>query len=182
MHAVLGGSMAKRNKKGQFQKGHSGGGSTHRRSTGGSTKVVVVEPARAARAAPRRRAVAKTVVKRRRSSGGRSRGGALGGVGNFLGGRGGHRTAIVIGSAALGYAQKEGWLAKLPVVGKAGPITSFGLLGWGAEEFLKMKLPPLVQDMITAALSLSAFNLGFSGGQTIVGDAYQMPGGAVFFD
>jgi hypothetical protein len=172
--------MAKRNKKGQFQKGHSGGGSTHRRSTGGSTKVVVVEPARAARAAPRRRTVTKTVVKRRRSSG--SRGGILGGgVGNFLGGRGGHRTAIVIGSAALGYAQKEGWLAKLPVVGKAGPITSFGLLGWGAEEFLKMKLPPLVQDMITSALALSAFNLGFSGGTTIVGD-HQMPGGAVFFD
>lgn len=171
--------MAKRNKKGQFQKGHSGGGSTHRRSSG-TTKVVVVEPARAARAAPRRRATVTRTVVKRRSSG--SRGGALGGVGNFLGGRGGHRTAIVIGSAALGYAQKEGWLAKLPVVGKAGPITSFGLLGWGAEEFLKMKLPPLVQDMVTAALSLSAFNLGFSGGTTIVGEAYQMPGGAVFFD
>jgi hypothetical protein len=175
--------MAKRNKKGQFQKGHSGGGSTHRRaSSSGSTKVVVVEPARAARAAPRRRTVTKTVVKRRRSSA--RRGGSIlgGSVGNFLGGRGGHRTAIVIGSAALGYAQKEGWLAKLPVVGKAGPITSFGLLGWGAEEFLHMKLPPIVQDMITSALALSAFNLGFSGGQTIVGESYQMPGGAVFFD
>lgn len=170
--------MAKRNKKGQFQKG---GGST-RRSSSGSTKVVVVEPRAVARAAPRRRAAAKTVVKRRRSSGHR-RGGILGGgIGNFLGGRGGHRTAIVIGSAALGYAQKEGWLAKLPVVGKAGPITSFGLLGWGAEEFLHMKLPPLVQDMITSALALSAFNLGFSGGTTIVGESYQMPGGAVFFD
>lgn len=174
--------MAKRNKKGQFQKGHSGGGSTRRRSSGGSTKVVVVEPRAVARAAPRRRTVTKTVVKRRRSSHG-SRGGILGGsVGNFLGGRGGHRTAIVIGSAALGYAQKEGWLAKLPVVGKAGPITSFGLLGWGAEEFLHMKLPPIVQDMITSALALSAFNLGFSGGTTIVGESYQMPGGAVFFD
>jgi len=174
--------MAKRNKKGQFQKGHSGGGSTHRRASSGSTKVVVVEPARAARAAPRRRTVTKTVVKRRRSSA--RRGGSIlgGSVGNFLGGRGGHRTAIVIGSAALGYAQKEGWLAKLPVVGKAGPITSFGLLGWGAEEFLHMKLPPIVQDMITSALALSAFNLGFSGGQTIVGESYQMPGGAVFFD
>jgi hypothetical protein len=127
--------------------------------------------------------VKRRKVTRRRSSGGASRGGILGSVGGFLGGKGGHRTAIVIGSAALGYAQKEGWLAKLPVVGKAGPITSFGLLGWGAEELLKMKLPPLVQDMVTAALSLSAFNLGFTGGTTIVGaDAYQMPGGAVFFD
>lgn len=174
--------MAKRNKKGQFQKGHSGGGSTHRRArSSGSTKVVVVEPARAARAAPRRRTrtVTKTVVRRKSSS----RGGVLGGVGNFLGGRGGHRTAVVLGSAALGYAQKEGWLAKVPVVGKAGPITSFGLIGWGAEEFLHMKLPPLVQDMITAALALSAFNIGFSGGATIVGEQhYQMPGGAVFFD
>lgn len=177
MRAAIVGSMAKRNKKGQFVKGGGGGGGGGRRAAS-STKVVVVEPARAARAAPRR-TVTKTVVKRRRSSGGR---GVLGGVGNFLGGRGGHRTAIVIGSAALGYAQKEGWLAKLPVVGKAGPITSFGLLGWGAEEFLKMKLPPIVQDMVTSALALSAFNLGFSGGQTIVGDAYQMPGGAVFFD
>jgi hypothetical protein len=171
---------AKRKKNGQFVKGHGGGGSTRRRSSG-STKVVVVEPRAVARAAPRRRTVTKTVVKRRRSSSG-SRGGVLGGVGNFLGGRGGHRTAIVIGSAALGYAQKEGWLAKLPVVGKAGPITSFGLLGWGAEEFLHMKLPPIVQDMITSALALSAFNLGFSGGSTIVGEQYQMPGGAVFFD
>jgi hypothetical protein len=173
--------MAKRNKKGQFQKGHSGGGSRHKRSSSGSTKVVVVKSAPAV-AAPRRRArtVTRTVVRRASP---RKSGGALGSVGNFLGGRGGHRTAIVIGSAALGYAQKEGWLAKLPVVGKAGPITSFGLLGWGAEEFLKMKLPPLVQDMVTAALSLSAFNLGFSGGTTIVGEqAYQMPGGAVFFD
>jgi hypothetical protein len=103
--------------------------------------------------------------------------------GNFLGGKGGHRTAIAVGSLALGYASKEGWLAKLPLVGKAGPITSFGLLGWAAEEFLKWKLPPLVSDAITAALALSAFNIGFSGGQTIVGgDAYQLPGGAVFFD
>lgn len=174
--------MAKRNKKGQFQKGHSGGGSRHKRSSG-STKVVVVKSAPAV-AAPRRRARTatrtRTVVVRRSSP--RKSGGALGSVGNFLGGRGGHRTAIVIGSAALGYAQKEGWLAKLPLVGKAGPITSFGLLGWGAEEFLHMKLPPIVQDMVTSALALSAFNLGFSGGQTVVGDAYQMPGGAVFFD
>lgn len=174
--------MAKRNKAGQFVKGHSGGGSRHRRSSGGSTKVVVVEPRAVARAKPRTRTRTVTRVVKRRSSGGRKSGGALGGVGNFLGGRGGHRTAIVIGSAALGYAQKEGWLAKLPVVGKAGPITSFGLLGWGAEEFLKMKLPPIVQDMVTSALALSAFNLGFSGGTTIVGEAYQMPGGAVFFD
>jgi hypothetical protein len=121
--------------------------------------------------------VRRAPVKRRRSSSS-----ALGSVGNFLGGRGGHRTAIVVGSLALGFASKKGWLAKLPVVGKAGPITSFGLLGWGAEEFLKIKLPPIVQDMITSSLALSAFNIGFSGGETIVGDAYQMPGGAVFFD
>ena len=173
--------MAKaRKKNGQFTKGHGGGGS--RRRSSGTTKVVVVEPRAVARAAPRRRATVTKTVVRRRSSG--KRGGLLGGgVGNFLGGRGGHRTAVVMGSAALGYAQKEGWLAKLPVVGKAGPITSFGLLGWGAEEFLHMKLPQLVQDMITAALALSAFNLGFSGGSTIVGEqGYQMPGGAVFFD
>lgn len=106
----------------------------------------------------------------------------LGSVGNFLGGKGGHRTAIAVGSLALGYASKEGWLAKLPLIGKAGPITSFGILGWAAEEFLKWKLPPLVSDAVTAALALSAFNIGFSGGQTIVGDGYQLPGGAVFFD
>lgn len=167
--------MAKRKKNGQFTKGKGAA----RRSTG-TTKVVRVAsaPTTIRVAAP---AVKRRKVTRRRSSG-RS-GGALGSVGNFLGGRGGHRTAIVIGSAALGYAQKAGWLAKLPVVGKAGPITSFGLLGWGAEEFLKVKLPPIVQDMITSALALSAFNIGFSGGTTIVGaEAYQMPGGAVFFD
>ena len=162
--------MAKRNKKGQFQKGGGGGGHTR------TTTKIVRAPATTIRVqAPR----AAKPEKRRKSGGGRRRGG-IGGALNFLGGS--HRTAIVVGSAALGYAQKEGWLAKLPVVGKAGPITSFGLIGWGVEEILKMKLPPLVQDMVTSALALSAFNLGFSGGNTIVGEAYQMPGGAVFFD
>lgn len=164
--------MAKRNKKGQFQKG-GGGRSKARRASTSSTKTITVRAA-----APVVQRVRRAPV-RRRKSGGSS---ALGSVGNFLGGRGGHRTAIVVGSLALGFASKKGWLAKLPVVGKAGPITSFGLLGWGAEEFLKIKLPPIVQDMITSSLALSAFNIGFSGGETIVGDAYQMPGGAVFFD
>lgn len=163
--------MAKRNKKGQFQKG-GGGRSKARRASTSSSKTITVRAA-----APVVQRVRRAPVKRRRSSGS-----ALGSVGNFLGGRGGHRTAIVVGSLALGFASKKGWLAKLPVVGKAGPITSFGLLGWGAEEFLKIKLPPIVQDMITSSLALSAFNIGFSGGETIVGDAYQMPGGAVFFD
>lgn len=164
--------MAKRNKKGQFQKG-GGGRSKARRASTSSNKTITVRAA-----APVVQRVRRAPVKRRRSSGGS----ALGSVGNFLGGRGGHRTAIVVGSLALGFASKKGWLAKLPVVGKAGPITSFGLLGWGAEEFLKIKLPPIVQDMITSSLALSAFNIGFSGGETVVGDAYQMPGGAVFFD
>lgn len=163
--------MAKRNKKGQFQKGGSAPRSKARRASSAKTTSITV------RAAPAVARVRRAPVKRRRSHGG-----ALGSVGNFLGGRGGHRTAIVVGSLALGFASKKGWLAKLPVVGKAGPITSFGLLGWGAEEFLKIKLPPIVQDMITSSLALSAFNIGFSGGETIVGDAYQMPGGAVFFD
>lgn len=98
------------------------------------------------------------------------------------------RTSIIIAAAALGFAQKQGWLAKLPVIGKAGPITSFALLGWGAEQIGKIHLPPLVHDMVTNALAISAFNLGLSGGQTIVGEddvhgaAYSMPGGAVFFD
>jgi hypothetical protein len=89
---------------------------------------------------------------------------------------------ILLASAALGYAHKEGWLGKLPLVGKAGPITSASLLGWGAEEVLKFKLPKIVHDMVTAGLTISAFNLGFSGGQSIVGDEYSYPGGAVFFD
>lgn len=165
--------MAKRNKKGQFQKGGGGRSKARRASTTSKSSTITV------RAAPAVERVRRAPVRRRRSSGGKS---ALGSVGNFLGGRGGHRTAIVVGSLALGFASKKGWLAKLPVVGKAGPITSFGLLGWGAEEFLKIKLPPIVQDMITSSLALSAFNIGFSGGETIVGDAYQMPGGAVFFD
>jgi hypothetical protein len=165
--------MAKRNRKGQFQKG---GRAKARRSSGSTAgrTTIVRTPAPIVRvSAPR-----APKVKRRRSSG-KSRGGLLGGV--LSGGRG-SRTAIVIGSAALGYASKEKWLEKLPVIGKAGPITSFGLLGWAAEEFMHVRLPPLVHDMITSALALSAFNIGFSGGNTLVGDAYQTPGGAVFFD
>lgn len=159
--------MAKRKKNGQFTKG--GGGARVRAPAGKATSITV----RAA--AP----VVKRAKPRRRSNGGGRSSGILG----SLGGRVGSRTAIVIGSAALGYAQKEGWLAKLPIIGKAGPITSFGLLGWGAEEFMHVKLPPIVHDMITSALALSAFNIGFSGGQTLVGEeAYHLPGGAVFFD
>lgn len=169
--------MARRNKSGQFVKGGSHGHARRAHTTTvpkTRTRTVVTQKiVRVPAAAPRR------AVKRRASSGGSRSGGMFG---NFLGGKGGHRTAIAVGSLALGYASKEGWLAKLPLIGKAGPITSFGLLGWGAEEFLKWKLPPLVSDAVTAALALSAFNIGFSGGQTVVGDAYQMPGGAVFFD
>lgn len=94
------------------------------------------------------------------------------------------RMSIIIGAVALGYAHKEKWLEKLPLIGKAGPVTSAALLGWGLEEFAKVKLPPLVRDMVTAGLAISAFNIGFSGGNTVVGDgtSYSMPGGAVFFD
>lgn len=163
--------MAKRNRKGQFQKGHkrsSGGGRKV-----GTTKIVrVAGPTKVVRVAgPTKR----RVTHRRRRSGG---------LGGLLGHHApGNRTAIIIGSALLGYAQKQGWTAKVPLIGKAGAITSFGLLGWGAEELLHMKLPDIVKDMITSALSLSAFNIGFTGGTTIVGEqGYQMPGGAVFFD
>jgi hypothetical protein len=118
--------------------------------------------------------------KRRRSGGGRRRSG--GGVGGFLNSPKGSRTALALGALALGYASKEGWLAKLPLIGKAGPITSFGLIGFGAEELGHVRLPNIVHDAVTCALVLSAFNIGFSGGNTIVGDEYQLPGGAVFFD
>jgi hypothetical protein len=158
--------MAKRRKRnGQFTKGGGGGGTT--RIVRAAAPIIRVSAPRAA------------TKKHRRKGGARRSSSFLGGVA----GRVGSRTAIVMGSAALGYASKEKWLEKLPVIGKAGPITSFGLLGWGVEEFLKVKLPPIVHDMITSALALSAFNIGFSGGQTLVGeDAYHLPGGAVFFD
>lgn len=89
---------------------------------------------------------------------------------------------LVLGAAALGFAHKEGWLNKLPIIGKAGPITSAAIIGWGAEELAHIKLPTLVHDAITAGLVLSAFNLGFSHGDTIVGDGEAYPGGAVFYD
>lgn len=110
----------------------------------------------------------------------------------MLGSLGGHaaqsRVPILLGAAALGWAHKEGWLQKLPLIGRAGPVTSFGLLGWGAEQFLKLRLPKLVHDGVTAALAISAFNMGLTagtpGGMQIVGEdpAFAYPGGAVFFD
>lgn len=90
------------------------------------------------------------------------------------------RLPLLLGAAALGYSHKQGWLQKLPLVGKAGPITSAAILGWGAEEVLKFKLPKIAHDAVTAGLVISAFNLGLSGGETIVGNEY--PGGAVFFE
>lgn len=166
--------MAKRKSNGQFAKaGRSAG---RRSAPSGSTRIVRVasKPQIIKVSAP-----ATKSVKRRRSGGGKRSGGILGG----LGGRVGSRTALTLGGLALGYASKEKWLEKLPVIGKAGPITSFGLLGWAAEEIAHVKLPAIVHDAITCSLVLSAFNIGFSGGQTLVGDdAVHLPGGAVFFD
>lgn len=162
--------MAKRNSKGQFQKG----GRSKARSSGGRTTIVRAPAPIVKVSAPR----ARVVKRRRRSSGG----GRRSGIGGLLSTSKGSRGALALGALLLGYASKEGWLAKLPVIGKAGPITSFGLLGFGAEEFMHMKLPGIVHDAVTGALILSAFNIGFSGGQTIVGDDYGAPGGAVFFE
>lgn len=159
-----------RNRKGQFTRGSGGGG--RRRSSGGGGKTTIVRVA-APRAPAKRRS--------RRRSGGSG--------GKILGLATKHsRTSIALASGALGYCQKMGWLQKLPHVANAGPVTSFALLGWAAEELLHIKLPPLVHDMITSGLAISAFNLGLSGGTQIVGDdelegaTYSMPGGAVFFD
>jgi hypothetical protein len=156
-----------------------------RASSSAPTVRIVQAPAPRKRSAPRTVSAKPQIirvsapkaapVRRRRSSGGG--GGLLAGLGGKVSSK--PRTAIVIGSAALGYAHKEQWLNKLPLIGKAGPITSFALLGWAAEEIFKIKLPSLVHDMVTAGLSISAFNLGASGGQTIVGESY--PGGAVFY-
>lgn len=114
--------------------------------------------------------------RRRRSSSG----GSLGSVGRILGGG---RLPLIVGAAALGFAHNQGWLAKLPVIGKAGPITSAAILGWGVEEFAHVKLPKIAHDAVTAGLVLSAFNLGFSKGDTLVGDGgASYPGGAVFYE
>jgi hypothetical protein len=159
-----------RNASGQFVRA--------RRVSRGTTAIIAV-PAPKAPVRHRRRTVAIAKPTRRRKAGYGSKLLAFGAAHS--------RTSTVVAAAILGYAQKEGWLAKLPHVGTAGPITSFALLGWGLEELAHMKLPPLLHDMVTNALAISAFNIGVSGGQTIVGngygqEAYSMPGGAVFFD
>lgn len=169
----MGNTMAKRNSKGQFQKG---GRTKARRSSGGGRTTVIRAPAPIVKvSAPR------APAKRRRRSGGGGRRRSSG-IGGLLSTSKGSRGALALGALLLGYASKEGWLAKLPLVGKAGPITSAALLGFGAEEFLHVKLPGIVHDAVTAGLVLSAFNIGFSGGSTIVGDESHAPGGAVFFD
>ncbi len=101
----------------------------------------------------------------------------------MLGGIAGSRTPILLGAVALGWAHKSGWLAKIPLIGKAGPITSFGLIGWGAEKFLRVRLPDIVDKSVTAALAIGAFHVGATigeeGGIKTVGE---YPGGAVVFD
>lgn len=161
--------MAKRAraKSGQFVK--SGGGRT-------TTKIIAVAPA----PVRRRRRSATVTVKRRASPRRKSSSGVAG----FLGSK--PRTSIVLGSAALGFATQQGWLAKLPLIGSAGPITSFAILGWGAEELAKIRLPSLVHDMVTSALAISAFNIGSTagtpGGIKVVGEeSYHYPGGAAFY-
>lgn len=169
--------MAKRGKGGKFISTKNAA----RRSTGGGGSVVVVAPPAAP--ATRRRSSKRRapVVKRRRARRASSRGGLLSGSG--LGGGVKSRLGLALGAGLLGYAHKEGWLNKLPLIGKAGPITSASLIGFGLEEFGKVKLPAIVHDAVTAGLVLSAFNLGFSHGDTIVGeDGYAHPGGAVFFE
>ena len=126
--------------------------------------------------------VVKVASRRRRSSSSGGSVGSLGGLTKLIGG--GHRAPVLVGALALGFANQHGWLQKLPLLGKAGPITSAALLGWGAEELLKVKLPGIVHDAITAGLAISAFNVGNTigtpGGTQLVGDA-TYPGGAVFY-
>jgi hypothetical protein len=177
----------RRGKGGKFIKGSGGGGRRRRTSVRHDAPTVRIVKAAApiVRVSAPRIAKASTRHKRRSSSGGGGMFGNLLGRGAAV--VGSHqRTALVVGGAALGYAHKEGWLAKVPIIGKAGPVTSFGLLGWGAKEILKMKLPEIVDNAVTCALVLSAFNYTASGGQQILGQgdsssAYY-PGGAVFFD
>lgn len=163
--------MAKRNRKGQFTKGGGGGSRGKARRASTSTNITVRAAAPVAK-----RSSGGGVRRRRHSGGGGSR------IGGLLSTSKGSRGALALGALLLGYASKEGWLTKLPLIGKAGPITSAALLGFGAEEFLHVKLPGIVHDAVTAGLVLSAFNIGFSGGSTIVGDELHSPGGAVFFD
>jgi hypothetical protein len=167
--------MAKRGKGGKFISTKNAA----RKSAGGGSVVVVSAPAAPARRrSSKRRAAPVTRRRRRRASS--SRGGLLSGIGSSGGTK--SRISLALGAAALGYAHKEGWLNKLPIIGKAGPITSAALIGFGLEEFGKVRLHPILHDAVTAGLVLSAFNLGFSGGNTIVGEGDAYPGGAVFFE
>jgi hypothetical protein len=177
--------MARRNKKGQFVKGSGGGG----RRSAGRTRVVkeaITVRMQAPAPAKKRRSSSTRVVHvaaPRRRSVARTGGGAFGGLAKLVGG--GHRAPIMVGALALGFANQHGWLQKLPLLGKAGPITSAALLGWGAEELLHVKLPQIAHDAITAGLCISAFNIGntmgSAGGTQLVGDGVY-PGGAVFFE
>lgn len=158
--------MAKRarTKSGQFTK-------TRRRSAARRSSSPIVHVSRPVVVqAPRKAA------KRSSSGGGR-------GLLSNLGSRAStSRVPLLIGAALLGYATKEGWLTKLPLLGKAGPVTSFGLLTWGAEELGKMKLPWMLTQAGNAALMISAFNMGMTGGSTVVGDERSVyPGGAVVY-
>jgi len=167
----------KRNAKGHFVKG--GGRSEARtvrmRRPAGTTSIIKVS-------APRAPAVRH---KRRRASsggGGGGGGGLLGRAGAVAGRH--QRMALGIGALALGWAHKNGHLAKIPIVGKAGPVTSAAILGWALEDIMHMKLPGIVSNAVTAAIVLSAFNYTASGGTQLLGDepAMSYPGGAVFFD
>lgn len=190
--------MATRNAKGQFVKrARSRGVKVIRpraRSPVVATPTVVqvtapAAPKRRRRAATTRKAT-PVAAKKRKAPARRRASPRKSGSGLLQFGAAHSRMAMVMAAALLGYAQKQGWLAKLPHVGSAGPITSFALLGWGLEELGHMKFPPLLHDAVTNALTISAFNIGVGGAATIVGDerqltegaAYSMPGGAVFFD
>lgn len=151
------------------------------------TVRIIQAPAPKKRSAPRRAVAAKqTIVKvsapkaaKRRSPRRSSGGSFLGKIGGGIASK--PRTAIMTGSLALGYAHKEKWLEKVPLIGKAGPVTSFGLLGWAAEDVFHVKLPPIVSSMVTSALAISAFTFGstLGAGNVLVGESY--PGGAVFY-
>jgi len=175
--------MARRNKRGQFVKGSGGGGRRKAARRGVTREAITVRMAApVAKTRTRTRVVKVAAPRRRRSSSGGGVG-SLGGLTKLVGGQ--HRTALLLGALALGYAHQQGWLAKLPLLGKAGPVTSASLLGWGAEELLHVKLPKIASDAITAGLVISSFNVGNTigspGGTQLVGDA-AYPGGAVFYN
>lgn len=65
-------------------------------------------------------------------------------------------------AAAVGLAEREGYLARVPEIGQLGAIGSVGAIAWGLRRFGRVNLP-ILDDVAEIAVIVMGLKLGREG-------------------